>query len=236
MAKVLVIPDARLDIDRIKNGMSLAKEKKADLIVLLGNYFDAYESKDSDFDKSVEMWEYLKSIIRNNTNVVPLLGESEISYLGQGTTVKGYNKQFSNYIGLKLQNHFRFVPCFAVDGVLYSNCGVTTNWLRKHRIMLENELRFRLGKMCGAGLIESSILELKSWEPLFDGSYGNASCMRASVRDLLASNPPNVVQVVGNAMVKEITQTGRIWLANSEDKNQYLLVHNGEPQTIYWEK
>ncbi len=231
MAKVFVIPDARLDIKRIKHGLILAKRYHADLIVLMGNYFDPLpgEVKPPE-DSWRNMWAYLKDVIKNNTNVIPLLGERELSYLGSPFNLPGYSNVFKLWLKSDLLNNYKFMPCVAIDGVLYSNSGVTTEWMRKYKIMLENEIRFRLGKNGGAALIEQAVCRQKNWDAFFDGHNNTASCMRASVKDLMYSAPPNIMQVVGNAIVEEPMPMGRIWFVNSTNQDEYMMFSDGVPQ------
>ena len=58
MARVLVIPDSRLNIGKIENGLELAKQYHADTIVILGNYFNEFKAGDSQRDY-FDMWDYL---------------------------------------------------------------------------------------------------------------------------------------------------------------------------------
>jgi hypothetical protein len=234
MAKVLVIPDARLDIKRISHGLYLAKRYGADTIVLIGNYFDPIEGEEAKPEAWDNMWSYLKNIIKNNTSIIPLLGERELSYLNHRAKMPGYNPAFSSKIGNKLMNHYSFMPCVAIDGILYSNSGVTTEWLRKWKIMLENDIRFRLGKNGGAALIEKAVCRIPNWDAFYDGKLGTASCMRASVKDLMNSAPANITQVVGNAMVEDVVNMGRIWFVNSVKNDQYLIINNGVPQVYLY--
>ena len=182
MAKVLVVPDARLDIERIEHGIELAKMYHADSIVLMGNYFDPIDGEKAEQEDWERMWDYLKKVTKENMNLIPLIGEHELSYLNCNMRLNGHNGKFRGYIRNELSRHYRFMPCVAIDGVLYSNCGVTTEWLRAHKIMLENEIRFRLGKNGGAALIEQAICKQTSWIPFFDGHKHTASCMRASAK------------------------------------------------------
>ena len=102
--------------------------------------------------------------------------------------------------------------------------------MRANKIMLENEIRIRLGKNGGADLIEQAICKQTSWVPFFDGHKNTASCMRASVKDLMYSAPQNITQVVGSAVVSTPSPMGRIWFVNSVNKNEYMMFNNGEPQ------
>lgn len=230
MSKVLVVPDARLDIKRIEHGLELAKKYHADLIVLMGNYFDPIEGETATLEDYKNMWEYLKKIVRLNTNIIPLIGEHELSYLNCSARLNGHNGKFRGVIKNELAKHHRFMPCVAIDGVLYSNSGVTVEWLRAYKIMLENEIRFRLGKNGGAALIEAAICKIPNWIPFFDGKKHTASCARASVVDLTYSAPRNIAQVVGNAMVSTPMPMGNIWFVNSVDYNEYMMFSDGEPQ------
>lgn len=231
MARVLVIPDSKLNIGKIENGLELAKQYHADTIVILGNYFNEFKAGDSQRDY-FDMWDYLTTLLRKDTRVVPLVGERELNYLNYSTKVPGLNKKLAKYIGNKLIANQRFMPVFAADGVLYSHAGVTTTWLRNYKIMLENEIRFRLGKGGGAGLIEGAILKLKDWDPFFDADGAFASCMRQDYTNLMSFAPSSVMQIVGHTEVSEPFNAGRIWFANSQDDGAYLFVNNGEVQVV----
>lgn len=231
MARVLVIPDSKLNIDKIERGIELARTYHADTIVIMGNYFNEFRAGDAQRDY-FDMWDYLCALLRKDTRIVPLIGENELNYLGYEKQLPGYNKRLAKYIGHKLISNQRFMPVFAADGVLYSHAGVTTTWLRNYKIMLENEIRFRLGKGGGAGLIEHAVLKLRDWDPFFDDDGVFASCMRQKYTSLMSYAPASVTQVVGHTEVSEPFNAGRIWFSNSQDEDSYLFVNNGEVQVV----
>ena len=234
MARVIVVPDSRLSINKIDRGIELAKKYNADRIVLLGNYFDPLTGK-ANIDDYRDMWDYLKYLIRRDTRVIPLIGERELNYIDTTYSMPGSNKEFKKELGGRLAMNYKFMPCVAIDGVLYSHAGVTTNWLRRYKIMLENELRFRLGKDGGAGLIEGAIFKLRDWGPFFDDTENDGSCMRARHTTLMTFAPSNIKQVVGHTMVEEPFNAGKIWFALSNNDDAYLFVNNGEVKVIYAE-
>lgn len=227
MSRVLVVSDINLNINKLKEGLERAKALNADTIVITGNYFTSLDGPVRT-QKVIEFWQEFLRIIRDDTRIIPLLGEEDLNYFNLSFRTPAMNMAFNKYLNGALERNYRFVPCVAVDGVMYSHAGVTVNWLRENRIMLENELRFRMGKHGGAGLLETGIYKLKSWVPFADEN----SCLRSSMSNLITFAPPNIKQVVGHTMLNEVTNIGKIWFALSDDKDEFIFVNNGDPQTL----
>lgn len=224
MSRVLVVPDINLNMKKVLTGLERAQTLHADTIVLMGNYFfTAGAPKRAKV--MMDVWDDLKRVIRDDTRIVPLIGEDDLNYMLLGFKNERYHEKFARQLGGKLLADQRFVPCLAVDGVLYSHAGVTTNWLRNNRIMLENELRFRLGKNGGAGLIEQNIFKLRSWDSFLD----EESCMRSEMSNLITYAPPNIRQVVGHTKFEDVTNVGKLWFANSRGRDEFIFVKDGDP-------
>lgn len=224
MSRVLVVPDINLNMKKLLTGLERARELHADTIVLMGNYF-YYAGEPKSTKAMMDVWDELRRVIRNDTRIVPLIGEDDLNYMLLGFKTEKYHEKFAKQLGGKLLADQRFVPCLAIDGVLYSHAGVTTTWLRNHKIMLENELRFRLGKNGGAGLIESNIFKLRSWDLFLD----EESCMRSGMSNLITYAPPNVKQVVGHTKSQNVENFGKLWFANSRVWNEFIFVKDGDP-------
>ena len=224
MSRVLVVPDINLNMKKVLTGLERAQTLHADTIVLMGNYFfTAGAPKRAKV--MMDVWDDLKRVIRDDTRIIPLIGEDDLNYMLLGFKNEKYHEKFARQLGGKLLADQRFVPCLAVDGVLYSHAGVTTNWLRNNRIMLENELRFRLGKNGGAGLIEQNIFKLRSWDSFLD----EESCMRSEMSNLITYAPPNIRQVVGHTKFEDVTNVGKLWFANSRGRDEFIFVKDGDP-------
>lgn len=224
MSRVLVVPDINLNMKKVLAGLERAQTLHADTIVLMGNYFfTAGAPKRAKV--MMDVWDDLKRVIRDDTRIIPLIGEDDLNYMLLGFKNEKYHEKFARQLGGKLLADQRFVPCLAVDGVLYSHAGVTTNWLRNNRIMLENELRFRLGKNGGAGLIEQNIFKLRSWDSFLD----EESCMRSEMSNLITYAPPNIRQVVGHTKFEDVTNVGKLWFANSRGRDEFIFVKDGDP-------
>lgn len=227
MSRVLVISDLNLNIDKFKVGLERAKKLNADTIVITGNYFFSQDGPVKT-GTVIKFWEDLIGFIRNDTRIVPLLGEEDLNYLNLSFQTPSRNVAFWRYLDNRLENNYRFVPCVAVDGVIYSHAGVNTNWLRANKIMLENELRFRMGKHGGAGLLEAGIYKIKNWIPFTDED----SCLRCDMKDLIAYSPLNIKQVVGHTLLNEVTNIGKLWFAFADNDNEFVFVNDGDPQIL----
>lgn len=227
MSRVLVISDINLNINKVKVGLKRARELNADTIVITGNYFSSLLGPRGT-QEMIDFWEEFLGLIRDDTRIVPLLGEEDLNYLNVDFKTPGKQEKFSRYLDNRLDRNYRFVPCVAIDGVMYSHAGVATNWLRDNHIMLENELRFRMGKHGGAGLLEVGIFKLRSWVPFLD----ETSCFRSSVNNLISFAPPSIKQVVGHTLFEDVSNIGKLWFANSCNENEFVFVNNGDPQIL----
>lgn len=236
MSRVLVVPDSHLKIEVIENGIALAKKHRADTIVLLGDYFDDWDSVPRQYH---DMIDYLKILLRTTPNVIPLIGNHEFSYM---TTFhcSGYNRSVAKELEDMLNNDMRFLYAAAIDGVLYTHAGVCMQWLRNNKIITQNDLRLKLPTKSGADLLESKINEAPA-RVFADvgparGGYTHPSPIWADLTEAIA-DPVPVKQVVGHTPVKQIENIGRIWFvdvySNMNEDNEYLLVVDGEPQIVY---
>lgn len=236
MSKVLVVPDSHLKIEVIENGLALAKKYRADTIILLGDYFDDWHAVPRQYH---DMIDYLKILLRTNPNVIPLLGNHELSYMSE-FRASGFNKHVAKELEAMLNNDMRFLYAVAIDGVLYTHAGVCMQWLRNNKIITQNDLRLKLPTKSGADLLEdkinnASVLAFSMVGPA-RGGYNYPSPLWADLTELIA-DPAPVKQVVGHTPIKQIENIGRVWFtdvfSNGNDDNEYLLVVDGEPQIVY---
>lgn len=242
MSKVLVVPDAHLKIDTIKKGVELADLYMASHIILLGDYFDDWESTPEQY---YAMMDYLKGLLTINPNVYPLMGNHEMSYLG--FKCSGYNSNVADYVKSKLEKDRRFISCMAVDGVLYSHAGVTGTWAVINNLVTENELRYKCNTGGGAALLEERIAR-HEWEDkaIFNqvaqergGKDPAGSCLWADLQEMATNPLGSFKQVVGHTPVREITKLGNVWFCDTQSNDnicdEYLLVNEGEPEIINYD-
>lgn len=238
MSRVLCIPDSHLKIDVIENGIELANYYRADKIILLGDYFDDWYAIDRDY---YDMVSYLKDLLRKDLRVIALLGNHELSYMG--FPCSGYNARVAEFVRESIYPDHRFYLCVACDGVLYSHAGVTTAWLRKNKILTENDIRYKLSKFKGAHNIEIGVGRVENLEPFAEagparGGNSIPSLLWADAEELIADHPANVKQVVGHTPVKEIQCAGKCWFtdvySNFNISDEYLLIVNGVPEIVHY--
>lgn len=243
MSKVLVIPDSHLKIEVIENGLELAKKLRADKVVLLGDYFDDWGAIDIDY---TDMLSYLKDLLRHHTEVIPLMGNHELSYMGYPCS--GFNRNMKPIIDSALRLDFRFWMSCSIDGVLYTHAGVTTSWLRENKVLTENDIRYKLGKKNGSDTIDKNIgareFDRVNWDifaqvgPARGGSSTVSSPLWADLTELIADQIPNVKQVVGHTPVNEIQCIGNCWFcdtfSNDNISDEYLFVVDGSPKVVHY--
>lgn len=238
MSKVLVIPDSHLKIEVIEEGLELAKKHRADDIVMLGDYFDDWGARPQDY---YDMMEYLKTLLRTVPNIIPLLGNHELSYMG--FPCSGHNAYVDAELGEMLHKDHRFLFAVAIDGVLYSHAGVCMQWLRNNKILTQNDLRLKLPTKAGAELLEKQVnrapLEAFYKVGPARGGINHPSPLWADLTELIA-DPAPPKQVVGHTPIKQIENIGRIWFtdvfSNGNDGSEFLLVADGEPRIVYTEE
>lgn len=237
MSKVLCIPDSHLKISVIEHGLKLAKKHRADTIVLLGDYFDDWESEDA---KYLEMLDYLKKLLRFNPSVVPLLGEHELGYIG--FPCPGKNTSVESQLHHALFTDQRFLFGVGIDGVFYSHAGVCVQWLKDNHLITQNDLRLKLVGRAGATLLENIFNKIERFDVFYEvgpkaGGKNAPSPVWAPLSDLIADAPP-VKQVVGHTPVSQIEKIDKIWFtdvfSHDSDCDEYLFVVDGEPEVLHY--
>lgn len=239
MSKVLVIPDVHLKVEVIERGLELAKKYRADTIVMLGDYFDDWHSIDRDYD---DMLIYIRNVLRNNPNIIPLFGNHELSYMGYPCS--GHNHNLNQKLYDYLYPNYRFLFGVAIDGIFYSHAGVCTQWLKENNLITQNDLRLRLPHKAGATLLETIFDKIPNMEvfshvgPARGGSR-TPSPLWADLTELIA-DPAPVKQVVGHTPVKQIEKIGKVWFtdchSNYNESDEYLLVNDGEPEVVHYDE
>ena len=238
MSRVLVIPDSHLKIDVIRHGLEIADKKKADKIVMLGDYFDDWTCTDIDY---FEMMDYIKKLVRNDHRIIALLGNHELSYMG--FPCAGHRTSVEDYMKEKLMPDHRFYFCVAIDDVLYSHAGFTTKWIRGNKLITENDIRYKMTRTNGADLVEKKMSEVREMEVFVQAGPGRGGKdlpgpLWADAMELVDDAIPNVRQVVGHTPVKSIECFGKVWFtdvfSNYNNCDEYLLVNKGEPEIIHY--
>ena len=237
MSKVLVIPDVHMDVRVIEHGIELADKLRADQIVMLGDYFDDWFAVDSQYD---EMIKYLKNLLNRRKDIIPLLGNHELSYLGYPCS--GHRKSVKSKVYNALKEDFRFLYCVAIDGILYSHAGATQQWLLENKIVTTNMLRYKMSKKAGAAFLESRI-NAAGWEPMkrvgpARGGKSIPSPLWCDLTELISNEIPTVKQVVGHTPISEIECIGNCWFtdvfSNNNISDEYLFVVDGKPEIKHY--
>lgn len=237
MSRVLVVPDAHTKIWVIEHGMELADKLRANHVVLLGDYFDDWEAKPKD---NLNMLKYLKDLLRHHTNVVPLFGNHELSYMG--FPCSGHMLSVGEQINDGISADRRFLFAVAFDSVLYSHAGVMQSWIRNNKILSENSIRKQLGSIGGANVLESAINGIAD-VALFNqvgcergGNTTSPSCLWADLRELINDPIPKVKQIVGHTPISNVEMLSNCWfcdvMSNDNQCDEYVFVIDGEPTIV----
>lgn len=245
MSKVLVIPDVHMKKEVIEHGLQLARKHLVEKIIMLGDYFDDWYAMNYEY---TEMIQYLKKLLRGNPNVIPLMGNHELSYLGYPCS--GFNRTMQPDVYNFLIKDYRFAFCYAEDGVLYSHAGVTTSWLKQNQVVTANDFRLKLHRKTGPEIVEKGICKIDSYPRYVDkllpfsqvgparGGKSYPSPLWADLTELIA-DPAPFKQVVGHTPVKQIENIGKVWFCDVQSNynpcDEYLLVKDGEPEIIRYE-
>lgn len=239
MSKVLVIPDSHLKIDVIEHGLELAKAYRADHIVMLGDYFDDWDATD---DQYHQMIDYLKKLLVSNPNVIPLLGNHELSYMGYPCA--GHNHRVAEELGRWLIKDRRFYFGVGIDSIFYSHAGVCNEWLRNNKVVTENEFRYTLCRGKGAVFLEEKMSKISSIDvfaqasPSRGGSSSSPSPLWSDIEDLMNDQLNYTRQVVGHTPVTEIQCLGKCWFtdvfSNGNVSDEYLMVVDDEPIILHY--
>lgn len=237
MAKVVVIPDSHLKIEVIEEGLEIADKVHADFIVMLGDYFDDWGATAR---QQEDMLLYLKDILRHRTNIIPLYGNHELSYIG--FPCAGHMKAVQNKLYKGLKYDYRFLYAVSFDGVLYSHAGVTQSWLRDNKILTENHIRYRLTQLAGAKVVEDAVNGVEHESVFAQAGYargGNSaspSPLWADLRELISDELPNIKQVVGHTPISNIECIGNCYFcdvrSNRNECDEFLVVTDGEPEIV----
>lgn len=239
MARALVIPDAHLKTWVIKQGMELADKLFCDRVILLGDYFDDWYAMDSDYD---EMYHYLKELLRKNPGrIIPLLGNHELSYLG--FPCSGHKRKMESVVKATVENDYRFLWAYSLDGVLYSHAGFTTDWVVNNKLIPNHMVKYHMGKMNGAEMCEGSLKNLADLSQLAQagparGGHGVPSPVWADLSELIEGHIGNFTQVVGHTPVEQIEFYNGCYFtdvfSNGNDSDEYLFVVDGEPKIVHY--
>lgn len=240
MSKVLVIPDSHLKIEVIERGLRLAQKVRADYVICLGDYFDDWDSFPFQYSRMIK---YLKKTKRYNPDIIYLLGNHELSYLGYKCS--GYNASVAKEVYEYLHDNYHFSLSAAIDGVLYTHAGVCTDWATNNNIIGNTALRYKLTKNAGADFVADRMDTITSFGVFAQvgpgrGGHSSPSPVWADLSELITDALPNVKQVVGHTPVTQIEKLGKCWFtdvfSNGNESDEYLLVRDGEPEILHYKE
>ena len=240
MSKVLVIPDAHLKTEVIERGFKLANKLRADYIVCLGDYFDDWGAVPAFYDKMIA---YIKEKKRYNPDLILLMGNHELSYLGHKCS--GFNPTVAKTLYEFLHDNYWFNLSAAIDGVLYTHAGVCVDWATSNNVIGSTAMKYKLTKNAGADFVADRLDKVSSLDTFAQvgperGGHSSPSPLWADLTELVNDALPNIKQVVGHTPVSQIEKLGKCWFvdvfSNGNDSDEYLLVRDGEPEIIHYKE
>lgn len=115
------------------------KEKDADRIVFIGDYFDSFDIKPVvQIENFIDIYGFKR---QNPEKVVMLLGNHDFHYMKDSgdDRYSGYNAEWAREITLNLQVARFEIQVVHVEGkYLFSHAGVTNSWLIANPLYIEN--------------------------------------------------------------------------------------------------
>lgn len=135
MAKIVAIGDIH---GRESWKKIIEKEKDADQIVFVGDYFDTHDAGISGMKQITNFKQILNFKKSAPRKVVLLMGNHDYHYLGVlGEQYSGYNDKYADQIAPLVREALRDAwmwHCYAVRGHLFSHAGVTISWSVAHGV------------------------------------------------------------------------------------------------------
>ncbi len=226
-----------------------------DLIIFIGDYFDAYDRKitpQMEIDNFKEILEFYKL---NPKKVRLLIGNHDYHYLDHvKEKYSRYNELHASEINgifkselrsdLTVEEHMHY--CLHVDGVLYSHAGITNTWFNQTEKNHSHSSTIFLKKHdldAVRDFIETYSLyhpEVYRFTPDLDNydNYGDNICQSPiwiRPKSLMQDGFTGAKQVVGHTRLsKEILIQGDFCFIDALDQEKYLIVENGifKPMTL----
>lgn len=213
-------------------------EQDSDKFVIMGDYFDAYESNITprmQIDNFSEILDYKKN---NLDDIVLLFGNHDFHYLKNvrerySRYINSHNIEISKLITEALDNNYLKLA-FSFDNTLVTHAGVTKTWLKRY---------LGAGPSVDVTILTEALNEILKTSPEFlyfeNGMYSSytgddiqQSPIWVRPISLLRDAPYNINQIVGHTRVKNIHGFPKkdisIWLIDALEINQYLVFDNGE--------
>ncbi len=111
----------------------IEKEKDADKIIFMGDYFDSF---DIPFYEQFDNWiEIIKFKKENPEKVVLLIGNHCFHYISETEKYSGYQRNYALKIGTSIQNAIDtnlMQIAYLNNKFLFTHAGVSQNWLESH--------------------------------------------------------------------------------------------------------
>lgn len=119
----------------------IEKEKDADYIVFVGDYFDTHESV-SAMVQIVNFQKILQFKKENSDKVVLLMGNHDFHYLSEmNERYSGFNEKYKVEIEKEVKKALEdgdMQYCFVIDGFVFTHAGITRTWALENEVDLNN--------------------------------------------------------------------------------------------------
>lgn len=208
------------------------KEKDADKIIFIGDYFDTHQSISA--NKQIQNFKDILKFRNDNYNqVVLLLGNHDYHYLpGVPEHYSGYNYKYANEIQEVLKENLnKLGVVYQYEDILFSHAGITQTWFNSLVLIPQQSIDTSIN-------VKFNFLpEILRFSPGINndgtGDDITQSCIWVRPKSLMEDALPNFKQVVGHTMRQmeiDIYSEGDRKLAfiDALHLDQYLIIENGE--------
>lgn len=217
----------------------LEKEKDADKVIFIGDYFDSF---DIGVKKQVKNFiEILEEKEKNPDKIILLLGNHDYHYLPEvvrsGNTGSGFSSTLYNRIGRRVVNSIRsgiIQGCYIHNHkILFSHAGITKTWSTNNNLKLDtlqdsvNGLLKRDRSKFGFYHFNPNDTSMSVSDPYGDNAYQSPIWVRPTslYRDIMEE----YTYVIGHTR----TRSGKVETFNNiyfidclSDTGQYLVIEN----------
>ncbi len=210
----------------------IAKEKDADKIIFMGDYFDDYgqTSADSQIKNFKKIVDFKK---RNLDKVILLFGNHDLHYIPIIKKYSGWQELKSIDIGISIEKSLPYMQmCYQYEKFMFTHAGVTNTWFENCCLWniesTDNEYSEVINRLFKS---KPSLFDFTPGEK-FD-NYGNEICQTpvwVRPESLVIDSFKDFIHVVGHTRQLGITfANGKILLVDTLEVREYLVIKDGIP-------
>jgi predicted phosphodiesterase len=206
------------------------KEKKADKIVFIGDYFDSFDiSYQGQRNNFLKILEYKRKYPKK---VILLIGNHDFHYICEGERYSGYQYDWYREIRMMINGAIDeglMQMCYKHDNFLFTHAGVTKTWAANSKLKIDSKYIDE-----EIDTLFFSKPDLFKFSPSYnrEGSGDEVTQTPIWVRPLSLKRDgiEGCVQVVGHTRQDGIKlEEGFIFIDSLDSKNEYLVIDNNQP-------